>query len=69
MLLGGTLAADEDQPLLAISCACGRTLISISERGLVSQVTAHWRLRHAEPIAVTPAEFVRRHAFTAWEVD
>jgi hypothetical protein len=64
-----TLPDTLDDHLLAVACACGRTLVSSSSRGLVSQVTSHWRLRHPEPIAITPAEFVRRHAFAAWEGD
>jgi len=52
-----------ESELLAISCACGRTLVSATRPGLVAQVTTHWRLRHPEPIVITPTEFVERHAF------
>jgi hypothetical protein len=51
--------------LVAISCACGRTLVSATRRGLIAQVTTHWRLGHREPIVITPEEFVARHAFPA----
>lgn len=58
-----------DDQLLGIVCACGMTLFSTSHRGLVGQVASHWRMRHPEPVAVTPDEFVRNHAFAAWEAD
>lgn len=65
----GPLPMQVEDPLLAISCACGRTLLSTSHRGLVGQVAIHWRLRHPERIVITPEEFVARHAFPAWEGD
>jgi hypothetical protein len=55
--------------LVAISCACGRTLLSATRSGLVAQVAVHWRLRHPEPIVISPHEFVARHAFPALETD
>jgi hypothetical protein len=65
----GMVPTLEEDHLLAVSCACGRTLLSSNQRGLCAQVASHWRLRHPEPIVVTPEEFVARHAFAAWEGD
>jgi hypothetical protein len=68
MLTAESEHAVEDH-LLAVWCACGRTLISTTQAGLVAQVGTHWRLRHDEPTVVTPDEFVGRYAFAAWEGD
>lgn len=57
--------SESDQDLLAVPCACGHTLVSLTRRGLVAQVATHWRLRHSEPIVITPEEFVARHAFAS----
>lgn len=69
MMLHEAMPIQADDPLLAVSCACGRTLMSSSRDGLVAQVATHWRLRHRERIVVTPEAFVTRHAFAAWESD
>jgi hypothetical protein len=63
------ISDDLDESLVAITCACGRTLLSATAAGLVAQVAAHWRLLHPEPIVITPQEFVVRHAFAALETD
>lgn len=52
---------------MAVACACGRTLVSATRRGLVAQVTIHWHLRHPEPVAISPKRFVERHAFLTSE--
>ena len=69
MSTAGLVHILDDDHLLAVSCACGRTLLSSTRRGLVAQVATHWKLRHAERIVITPEEFVTRHAFAAWESD
>jgi hypothetical protein len=69
MSLAATVPDELESHLLAISCSCGRTLVSATQRGLVAQVASHWRLRHSELIVITASEFVARHAFTAWEGD
>lgn len=61
------LTNDFEDALIAVSCACGRTILSATHRGLLAQVIAHWRLQHGEPIAITPQEFIARHAFVAYE--
>jgi hypothetical protein len=57
-----------DEPLLAVTCGCGRTLTAACSRGLTEQLATHWRNRHRERIVITPDEFVMRRAYEAWEV-
>jgi len=57
------LLSRPEAELVAVSCACGRTLVSGTRPGLGAQVTTHWRLGHRERIVISPAEFVERHAF------